>query len=253
MWLMESGHAGREYPGETGDQRDRIADDRDWTSDLYEKAAEARDDRAEARDDAVAGVAGGAAYDRAESERDRSGAGRDRAHAAADREASWSDRAASASERAVSATDTVTAARSRNTGIVELQREILRAKRTAQPFVLAFVDLDDLKTTNDSLGHAAGDQRLRQTVSAIRANLRSYDLIVRFGGDEFVCGLLDLTMDVAAKRFVLVNADLSEAGQAPVTVGLAELRADDSLASLIARADEALYRQRQQRPSDAGL
>jgi len=260
MCLMNSDHSGREYPGQTGDQRDRIADDRDWTSDLHEKAAEARDDRAdardyraEARDDAVAGVKAGATYDRLESKRDRSGAGRDRAHAAADREASWSDRAASARERAVSATDRLTAARSRDTGIVELQREILRAKRTAQPFVLAFVDLDDLKTTNDSLGHAAGDERLRQTVDAIRANLRSYDLIVRFGGDEFLCGLLDLTMDLAAKRFVLVNADLSEGGQAPITVGLADLRADDSLESLIARADEALYRQRHKRSSDAGL
>jgi PleD family two-component response regulator len=47
--------------------------------------------------------------------------------------------------------------------------------------------------------------------------------------------------------FVLVNADLAGAGQAPLTVGLADLRAGDSLDSLIARADEALYEQRKHR------
>jgi diguanylate cyclase (GGDEF)-like protein len=130
---------------------------------------------------------------------------------------------------------------------MELQREIARAKRTTQPFALAFIDLDALKTTNDSLGHAAGDERLRKAADTIRAHLRSYDLLVRFGGDEFVCGLLDMTPEGAATRFELVNADLSAAGQAPLSVGIADLRPDDSLASLLARADEALYRKRRLR------
>jgi diguanylate cyclase (GGDEF)-like protein len=114
--------------------------------------------------------------------------------------------------------------------------------------VLAFVDVDRLKATNDSLGHAAGDELLRHIADTIRANLRSYDLIVRFGGDEFVCGLAGLNMEQATKRFVLVNKDLAETQQASVTAGLAELQADDSLEDLVMRADEALYRERQQRP-----
>jgi diguanylate cyclase (GGDEF)-like protein len=237
-------------PVEVADKRDRMADGRDRTSELHDEVARARDARAEARDTNAqtrTTVDVGAALDRAESARDRRGADKDRSHAAADREASWSDRAVSAGERALFAIDRLTAAYSRDTGILEFHREIAKAKRTEQPFVLAFVDLDGLKATNDSLGHAAGDQRLRQTADTIRAKVRSYDLIVRFGGDEFVCGLPDLKMEEAAKRFLLVNVDLAETRQAPITVGLAELTAGDSLESLMARADKALYREREQR------
>jgi two-component system cell cycle response regulator len=93
---------------------------------------------------------------------------------------------------------------------------------------------------------------LRTTVRAIRAQLRSYDLIIRYGGDEFLCGLLDVTMTQAAERFSLMNADLAATHQASVTVGFAELEADDAFEDLIARADEAMYRERQQpRPTRA--
>lgn len=192
---------------------------------------------------------GEAASDRAEALQDRRGAASDRAHAAADREAASSDRVVSAGERAISSIDGLTRAHRRDAGCVELEREIARAKRTGHPFALAFVDVDGLKATNDSLGHAAGDRLLRYVTDTIRAHFRSYDLIVRFGGDEFVCGLLDLKMDDAAKRFVLVNADLAEAKKASITVGLAQLRDEDRLEDLIRRADEAFYRARQQRPS----
>ena len=98
---------------------------------------------------------------------------------------------------------------------------------------------------NDSLGHTAGDQLLRSTVDAIRAHVRPYDLIVRFGGDEFLCGVVDVTMTEVAKRFSRVNAELAATRQASVTVGLAELEADDALEDLVARADQALYKERQ--------
>ena len=66
-----------------------------------------------------------------------------------------------------------------------------------------------------------------------------------------MCGLLGLTMEEATKRFLLVNANLAENHQASVTFGLAELEDDDSLDDLIGRADEALYRERQQpHPTD---
>jgi len=127
----------------------------------------------------------------------------------------------------------------------ELAREIDRAKRTKQQFVLAFVDVDHLKATNDASGHIAGDDLLREVASAIRAHVRSYDLIVRFGGDEFVCGLPDVTLTEADNRFALVNARLAAASHGSVSFGLTELQQDDDLQSLVARADEAMYEQRQ--------
>lgn len=113
-----------------------------------------------------------------------------------------------------------------------------------RPFMLAFVDVDGLKAVNDSLGHAAGDQLLRKVVDSLRSNLRSYDLLVRFGGDEFVCALSDLGLAEANKRFEKINGELKSSFDASITVGLAHLEPGDSLVSLIARADEALYEER---------
>lgn len=237
-------------------ERDLTADDRDLTSDAHARAADARDERAEARDttaearESAAGKAdAGVVSDRAEAVRDRRGAARDRAHAADDRQAAWSDRAVAAGDRAISSIDGLTRAHRRDAGVLELEREIERAKRTDQPFVVAFIDVDGLKAKNDTLGHAAGDKLLSDVANSIRGHLRSYDLIVRFGGDEFVCGLANVDVEAAAKRFSLVNVDLLATQHASITVGFAELTADDSLEDLLARADANLYQERNARKS----
>jgi diguanylate cyclase (GGDEF)-like protein len=80
------------------------------------------------------------------------------------------------------------------------------------------------------------------TLGAVR---RAYDLIIRYGGDEFLCVITDVSLEDAAERFTLVNATLAKApDHGSVTVGLAELRLGDSPQDLIARADAALYRTR---------
>lgn len=243
-----------EAPGQVGDDRDRSADDRDQSAEAQDRESEARDERsaardarAEARDEAAGRFDPVAVSDRRAGLRDRRGAAGDRRQAADDRKAAAEDRALSARERGVCSIDELTGAYRRDAGTLELERETARAKRTRQPSVLAFVDVDGLKATNDSLGHAAGDRLLRQTVERMRTHLRSYDLIVRYGGDEFAC-LLNLSIPEAASRFEIVKAELAETEHASITVGLAELRPEDSVADLIARADEALYRQRAERP-----
>ncbi len=113
---------------------------------------------------------------------------------------------------------------------------------------LAFVDVDDLKGTNDRDGHPAGDRLLRQVADALRDHIRSHDVIVRYGGDEFVCAFMGLTRSEAEERLATVNDALaasSEPGSIPV--GLAGLEPGESLETLVQRADEALYRQRQER------
>lgn len=235
----------------SANNRDQTAEARDRASGLRDASADARDLYAEARDLFDARLNAGAASDRIGARRDRQGSAADRGHAADDRQASCMERGASVGERTASSIDQLTGAHRRDAGMVELERETARANRTEQPFVLAFIDVDGLKATNDTLGHAAGDQLLRRIVDTMRQHLRSYDLIVRFGGDEFVCALRALDIDKATERFVLINADLAAHAHTSISVGLAEYHIHDSLDTLLARADQALLTQRQQRPEHA--
>lgn len=184
--------------------------------------------------------------DRHESDGDRTGSGDDRRLAEHDRGASSADRVASARERQVASLDALTGAYLRGPGLLELERDFARSRRTGLPLVLAFVDVDRLKAVNDAGGHAAGDALLRRVANALEAKLRPYDILIRFGGDEFVCGLAGLDLAGASERIQLVHAALTESPElGSVTVGLAEIGPDDSLESLIRRADTALYTQRQ--------
>ncbi len=190
-----------------------------------------------------------ASEDRRVGASERSSAHSDRDIALADRGTALADRGAAAQERASSFTDGLTGLYLRGAGVIELEREITRARRTRQSLVLAFLDVDHLKAINDSGGHAAGDQLLVAVASTLKSVLRPYDIVVRYGGDEFVCALPGMRKAGATRRFAQVNTALATGEhQGEVTVGLAELRPDDSLDDLIARADAALYELRQARP-----
>jgi diguanylate cyclase (GGDEF)-like protein len=109
--------------------------------------------------------------------------------------------------------------------------------------MLAIIDVDALKAVNDNHGHAAGDALLRDVATAVISATRSYDATVRWGGDEFVCALSDVTREVAAERLAEIQGTLAaRSPAASISSGLAELRDDDTLETLIARADAALYR-----------
>jgi diguanylate cyclase (GGDEF)-like protein len=235
----------------TAEDRDQISAEHDRVSETRDERADARDRRADAREAMTRSVDQGAVSDRAGAWRDRRGAAGDRRHAADDREAASTDRLLSAHDRVASSIDDLTGAYRRDAGMLELTREVVRAQRTKERLVAAFVDVDGLKATNDTRGHAAGDRLLGRVVETIRSHLRAYDLIVRYGGDEFVCLLVDISMEGAAERFVLVNDELGTSQRASVSVGLAEVLERDSLDDLIARADAALRRQRELRSPPA--
>ena len=113
---------------------------------------------------------------------------------------------------------------------------------------MAFVDVDGLKSVNDAYGHAAGDRVLRDVSSALQFRLRSYDLIIRYGGDEFVCVIQGLSVAEAELRFGRVNEDLAHLSEhASVTIGLTQMEPDDSPKEIVARADAALYQQKHRR------
>lgn len=234
---------------------DRTADDRDRTSDAHDRASEARDDRSDARDSRAADrerrdgrFDADAAADRAGAQRDRRAGAGDRKHSEDDRDAASTDRVRAAVERANLVVDGLTGARQRAPGLAELEREIVKARRTGQRFVLAFIDVDGLKAINDTRGHAAGDEVLRQVVAVVKKVVRGYDLIIRYGGDEFICGPLDLDLDDAANRFANTRKDLT-GHEVAFSVGLAVLDGDDTLQELIDRADLAMYEQRRGRDS----
>ncbi len=194
---------------------------------------------------------------------DRGAAGRDRdaalddrgagdnqpASAVSDRHDAHLDRDDAEIDRRSASLDDLTGAYLRRPGLLELARDVSRARRDNRPLVVAFLDLDRLKTVNDQSGHAAGDQLLRDVAHVVQAQLRPHDLIIRFGGDDFVCVVTGLALVEVAGRLTAANAVLGH-GPVPgsVTFGLAELEPDDTAVVLIARADRALYQQRNSRP-----
>jgi diguanylate cyclase (GGDEF)-like protein len=172
---------------------------------------------------------------------DRDEAARDRDHAARDRVQSELDRAELATQLAIAETDQLTGARSRTAGLAELDHEMARARRTNGHLVVGYVDIVGLKAVNDAAGHSAGDQLLRHAVKTIRAHMRSYDLIVRLGGDEFLCVLSDATTEILAQRFEAIkNALLHDPRPCEIRVGIAALTDSESAPDLIKRADALL-------------
>jgi diguanylate cyclase (GGDEF)-like protein len=123
--------------------------------------------------------------------------------------------------------------------------------RTGARLVLAFVDVDGLKAVNDSRGHLAGDALLRLLGETLRANVRPYDVIVRYGGDELVCAMPNLSAREAKARFEKIATALATAdADHSITFGLAEAEPTDSLQELIARADADFLEARHSRTSN---
>jgi diguanylate cyclase (GGDEF)-like protein len=142
---------------------------------------------------------------------------------------------------AVATTDGLTGTRSRATGLEDFDHEIARAQRTMAPLVIAYIDVVGLKAVNDTDGHAAGDALLQHAVNAIRGHLRSYDLIVRIGGDEFLSVMSGATIEDARQRFAAIQTALAaDPARCEIKVGFAALAAEDSAAELIERADAEL-------------
>jgi diguanylate cyclase (GGDEF)-like protein len=229
---------------QTAAERLDAADRRDEASRLRDLAAQARDRAAEARDRLAAPFepGGPAAEARARAAADRARAAADRARAAADRDQAAADRRQIRAALTDAHLDELTGTYRRGLGTLALQREINRARHSTGRLVLAFVDVDRLKEVNDRDGHAAGDALLIDVAATIGVHLRSYDPIVRFGGDEFVCAFSDFDLESARRRFEEIQADLDRKRKGcSISVGFAELQKDDTLEDLAARGDASLY------------
>jgi diguanylate cyclase (GGDEF)-like protein len=169
----------------------------------------------------------------------------DRERAAGDREAAARDREHHSAELDRAHLDDLTGAYRREMGRTTLEHEIERAHRSRGALAFAYVDFDGLKQANDRYGHVAGDALLRDLVASMRAKLRPYDPIVRWGGDEFICTISDADLEEARCRMDEIGNALDEAHPgSSVSVGLATLGEGDTLKTLIDRADAALLEAR---------
>jgi diguanylate cyclase (GGDEF)-like protein len=128
-----------------------------------------------------------------------------------------------------------------------LDEELIRGRRYDVEFAVIIVDLDHFKRINDSFGHGAGDDVLVRLAQILRHTTRDADAIGRLGGEEFlvVCrhSPLDGALASADKIREAIEAhDFTGVGHVTASFGVASSRPDDSAASLLARADAALYR-----------
>lgn len=142
--------------------------------------------------------------------------------------------------------DALTGALTRGAGERELDRALELADARAEPFALLLVDVDRFKAVNDTHGHAVGDRVLAGVAEALRACVRAGDLVVRWGGEEFLVALPGLDVAVARRVAERVRTEVAardEAGVPAVTasIGLAARRPGEALDALVARADVALY------------
>jgi diguanylate cyclase (GGDEF)-like protein len=135
----------------------------------------------------------------------------------------------------------------------QLAQALARACRDASPLCVALLDLDHFKRVNDRYGHAAGDRVLRSLASLIRLRARRGDAAGRYGGEEFLlvlpgCRLASACELVDQLRVDFAAATIEHSGRrvrASFSAGVAEWQGEESADSLLARADEALYRAKQ--------
>ncbi|MDQ5837263.1 MAG: diguanylate cyclase [Acidobacteriota bacterium] len=148
-------------------------------------------------------------------------------------------------------TDTLTGLPNSRAMYVHFEQEASRARRTGKPFQVVMLDLDDFKAVNDSFGHKTGDRVLREVGRIIHAQLREYDFLARYAGDEFVAIVQDLTseqttelrerIERAVSRFSLhVRGD--KRARVGISVGAASYGVHgETLDQLLIAADEAMY------------
>ena len=148
-------------------------------------------------------------------------------------------------------TDALTGLANRAVFIDRLRQAFAAAQRGAPPFAILYLDLDQFKDINDSLGHPAGDLLLKSVGERLKSCVRETDLVARLGGDEFA--VLETNLDDVANAGVLASK-IHNALSAPYPLGDTEMRITVSIGispcksetvgpdEMLAQADIALYR-----------
>ncbi len=120
-------------------------------------------------------------------------------------------------------------------------------RRQGLPLCMVFVDVDDLKQINDRYGHTMGDAALKSVAGIMRAQLRNSDTIARWGGDEFVLLLPNVTLQNAVLlldrvKFAISCAELDGGVTVSCSFGVVQMGPESTYAQMLSEADEMMYR-----------
>ena len=153
--------------------------------------------------------------------------------------------------RGLTKMDPLTGVRNRHDMMVELDIERERARRTNIACSVAMVDLDHFKTINDTYGHVVGDMVLRHVSGLIGDQLRPYDMVYRYGGEEFLLCLPNTDLDTAVMVLERLREKLEQSDMpygpsgkelcVTASFGVAEVDTVEHIVKTIERADMALY------------
>ncbi len=135
---------------------------------------------------------------------------------------------------------------------LRFDEEASRARRTTRPFQVVMLDLDDFKIVNDTFGHKVGDKMLREMARIIQTQLREYDFLARYAGDEFVAIVQELMGNKVEELRGRIEAAVSEfslhvrgggRAQVGISIGTATFGVEgETLDQLLVAADQAMYR-----------
>lgn len=144
-------------------------------------------------------------------------------------------------------TDGLTRLRNHRSFLESYQEEVIRSNRTNRPFSIIMIDVDNFKSINDSFGHQHGDRILYELAQHLKDNTRAVDIVARYGGDEFICLLLETSHDgglLVANRIMNKLREKAKKSNPRMTIsmGLSTYyhHTEDST-MLLHLADQAMY------------
>ncbi|TAM46751.1 MAG: GGDEF domain-containing protein [Gammaproteobacteria bacterium] len=143
-----------------------------------------------------------------------------------------------------------------NRGVMEtmMRREVGLAHRHKASLSLMFLDIDNFKNINDTVGHAVGDEIIKAFADCVQRCIRTTDILARYGGDEFVLQLSNTPPEGALLLAERIRKAVDETGlmlvnghkmRITTSIGVATLSEGDTFETLCARADDALYQAKQ--------